>query len=167
MSNFEGKQLTLEYSQIFNSKSYRVFQLLCPTREYEWIEPWKCDLLYSSSGYAEKGCVFRTGSINDNSDEIWLINRYEPYSLIEFIKINKSRIISYQIILSDNSDGTTKAYNIQTITSLNSEGTKDLEESYKNKFIFEMKLGEVMLNHYLSHEKMLPFNEAIRIVQSI
>ncbi len=23
-----------------------VFPLLCPVREYEWIEPWSCDMSY-------------------------------------------------------------------------------------------------------------------------
>ena len=37
-----------------------VFPLLCPIREYAWIEPWRCTLIYSESGYAEQDCVFQT-----------------------------------------------------------------------------------------------------------
>ena len=38
----------------------RVFPLLCPVREYEWIPGWECDVLHSVSGVAEEDCVFRT-----------------------------------------------------------------------------------------------------------
>lgn len=30
-----------------------VFPLLCPVREYDWIEPWRCRMIYSQSGFAE------------------------------------------------------------------------------------------------------------------
>ena len=36
----------------------QVFPLLCPTREYDWIETWQCELIYSDSGFAEPGCIF-------------------------------------------------------------------------------------------------------------
>ena len=37
-----------------------VFPLLCPKREEEWIPGWKCDTLWSRSGYNEEGAIFRT-----------------------------------------------------------------------------------------------------------
>jgi hypothetical protein len=38
----------------------KVFPLLCPTREYDWIEAWKCRMIHSDSGYAEPDCIFKT-----------------------------------------------------------------------------------------------------------
>jgi hypothetical protein len=61
----------------------QVFPLLCPVREYEWIAPWRCDLLHSASGVAEEDCVFRTTSPDGNTT-IWVVSRYEPPARIEF-----------------------------------------------------------------------------------
>lgn len=38
----------------------KVLPLLCPIREYEWIEIWECEMIHSNSGYAELDCVFKT-----------------------------------------------------------------------------------------------------------
>ena len=38
----------------------RVFPLLCPVREAEWLPGWHAEVLHSASGLAELGCVFRT-----------------------------------------------------------------------------------------------------------
>ena len=34
-----------------------VFPLLCPVREYEWLEDWTCEMVFSESGVAEEDCV--------------------------------------------------------------------------------------------------------------
>jgi hypothetical protein len=31
----------------------KVFPLLCPVREYDWVEPWKCEMIYTDSGFVE------------------------------------------------------------------------------------------------------------------
>jgi hypothetical protein len=33
-----------------------VFPLLCPVREYEWIEPWSCDMIFSGEWPGRKPC---------------------------------------------------------------------------------------------------------------
>ena len=40
----------------------RVFPLLCPVREHEWIPAWKAEMVHSKSGFAELDCVFRTNN---------------------------------------------------------------------------------------------------------
>ncbi len=46
-----------------------VFPLLCPVREYDWIESWHCRMVYSKSGFAEQDCIFQTNSANDGPTE--------------------------------------------------------------------------------------------------
>ena len=41
----------------FRTSQDSLFALICPTREYDWIPGWSCDLLHSDSGYAEYGTV--------------------------------------------------------------------------------------------------------------
>jgi hypothetical protein len=54
-----------------------VFPLLCPVREYEWIEPWSCDMVFSESGLAENNAVFRTHFPAQGGEETWVVCRYE------------------------------------------------------------------------------------------
>ncbi|MBT8224839.1 MAG: hypothetical protein HKP61_00485 [Dactylosporangium sp.] len=63
----------------------QVFPLLCPVREYDWIPGWSCAMVYSESGVAELGCVFRTGP--DAGNEVWTVSRYEPNQAIEFVRV--------------------------------------------------------------------------------
>jgi hypothetical protein len=73
----------------------RVFPLLCPVREYDWIEEWTCKVLHSESGVAELDCVFRT--LFDGEPMTWVVSRYEPPIRIEFtcfVPAARSRRIS-------------------------------------------------------------------------
>ena len=57
----------------------RVFPLLCPVREYDWIPDWRCTMVHSTSGVAELGCVFLRGE-----GETWITTRYEPPERIDY-----------------------------------------------------------------------------------
>lgn len=161
VSDFKGERITRRYSQRIHAAPDKVFPLLCPAREYEWIEPWKCELLHSASGYAEQDCVFRTRMPGESSDDVWVISRYEPSSRIDFIRVNGQRLMSYSITLDGNDDGTTTVHNMQVLTGLSAEGNQALNEASIENFVFEMKMGEAMLNHYLATGKRLPMAEAV------
>jgi len=62
----------------------RVFPLLCPVREYDWIPTWQGELLHSVSGVAEEDCVFRTALPPGTGSMTWVVSRYEPPARIEF-----------------------------------------------------------------------------------
>jgi hypothetical protein len=161
MAEFKAKQVTREYTQCFLATPERVFPLLCPTREYEWVEPWKCELLRSASGFAEADCVFRTGSPEDGSEEVWVVSRYEPNTRLDCVRVDRRRVMSYSITLEATGDGTTTARNVQVLTALNEEGNQALDAQGDESLVFEMRLGEVMLNHFLATGKPLPLNDAI------
>ncbi len=61
----------------------RVFPLLCPILEYQWLAHWRCELLHSASGVAEEDCVFRT-TLPSGDPMTWVVSRYEPPTRIEF-----------------------------------------------------------------------------------
>ena len=63
-----------------------VFPLLCPVREYEWIEGWACEMIYSATGKAEAGAVFRTAFAADGPPDTWVISHYAPPRAIEFVR---------------------------------------------------------------------------------
>jgi len=69
----------------------RVFELLCPVREYDWLEGWKCEMIHSFSGYAEENCVFTTSSPmgDDESTMLWVCTRYDKPREIEYTRVAK------------------------------------------------------------------------------
>lgn len=135
----------------------KIFPLLCPVREYEWIETWKCEMVHSKSGFAELDCVFKThrGDVED----VWTVSRYEPDELIEFVVSSIFRVMRYRFTLSPDGENATKIVIEQTATALNSEGEKRVEDPH---FEIHMKTLEIMLNHYLLTGKMISNEEALR-----
>ena len=58
------RRIVLAHTMRLKGNPEKVFPLLCPVREYEWVEPWRCDLVYTDSGVAELDCIFRNGNGN-------------------------------------------------------------------------------------------------------
>ncbi len=162
MTKFTAKKIKNSFVQQFQAPPGKVFPLLCPVREYEWIEPWQCEMLRSDSGIAEKNCVFRTRFPGEPSDDVWVINHYEPNTRIEFVRVNSLRTMCLSITLVDNGDGTTRAVNEQLLVGLTEQGNHSLD-NMADSFSFEMRMGEAMLNHYLTTGNRLPLQNAVAI----
>jgi uncharacterized protein YndB with AHSA1/START domain len=75
---------TFEHTTLIAAPAHHVFPLLCPVREPEWIPGWSCELIHTSSGLAEKGCVFRTDSPSGRGTMTWVMTAYEPAERVEF-----------------------------------------------------------------------------------
>jgi hypothetical protein len=132
----------------------RVFPLLCPQREYEWIEPWKCQIVYSDSGVAEQDCIFITDFPGEGAD-VWAVSVYRPNEEIQFVRFNGSRVIRYTITLAGSDDGTTTAEWKQVATGLNAEGNRSAEGLTDEAFRQKIQSLEQRLNHFLATGQML------------
>ncbi|MGC4116046.1 MAG: SRPBCC family protein [Myxococcales bacterium] len=103
----------------------RVFPLLCPVREREWLDGWEADVLHSESGLAELGCVFvgRAGPTVGT----YLITRYEPQRLVEFA-VHYGPVVEHMSIRVELAgDGGTDLHWSKTFTSLSPEGNAWIE----------------------------------------
>ncbi|MBZ5536455.1 MAG: hypothetical protein LAO31_10905 [Acidobacteriia bacterium] len=149
MAAFSAKRIRLSYTQKYEAPPSQVFPLLCPTREYDWIETWRCHLVYSDSGYAEENCIFTTDFPEDGGDETWVVIAYEPDRTIQFVRIGAIKVIRYNITLRDHSDGSSSAEWEQIITALNEEGNRFIESLSQERYATEKKILESLLNHYL------------------
>ncbi len=76
MNDFKSKRVSYSYTQTNHAAPERVFPLLCPVREAEWLPGWRYRLIYSESGVAELGCVFTTPN-DDGSEMTWVITDYD------------------------------------------------------------------------------------------
>lgn len=61
----ERTRVHFRQPQHVSAEPEAIFPLLCPVREFDWIPTWDCDLVYTGSGIAEEGCVFRTGKAGE------------------------------------------------------------------------------------------------------
>lgn len=153
-TDFTAKRCFLSAHQHLNFTPEKIFPQLCPTREYNWIKFWKCELIHSDSGFAELDCVFITHFPGDEN-ETWVVDRFEPNELIEFVRTTESRVIRHSIRLRNNGNASTTLFWQQIITALNENGNKYVESCSNEEFGQEVKALEKMLGHFLETGEML------------
>jgi hypothetical protein len=150
-----GYRRQRRFKMNFASAPEQVFPLLCPTREYDWIETWQCEMIYSGSGFAEPDCIFKTSFPADGPEDTWVVSRYEKPVLIEFVRVNPLRVIRYTITLSRAENGGTEADWAQVITGIREEGHQFVRDLDDEDFNARMAMVEKMLEHYLMTGAML------------
>ncbi len=155
MREFEPKRIIKTHTQTLVGPPSEVFPLLCPTKEYDWIPHWKCDLVYSDSGLAELDCIFRTDFEKEGPPEVWVVDEYEPNRKIQFVRVNEIRAIRFTITLRANEDGTTHAEWRHVVTALNEEGNRYVDAYGDEDFAEGISSLERMINHYLTTGEML------------
>ena len=141
-------------TQTLSGTPDRVFPLLCPVREYEWLENWDCGLIYTRSGVAELDCVFTTAFPGEGGKETWVVSEYEPNRKIAFVRFNPLRTIRYTITLEAAAEGT-KAVWEQVITGLNEEGNEWVHANSDEKFESMIRRLESQINYFLTTGRML------------
>ncbi len=150
VANFVAKRVTRTYTQHILAAPNAVFPLLCPVREAEWLDGWDYKLIYSTSGYAEEGCVF-TSKQTDEPDTIWLTTEHDEQShRVEFARVTpESRVAKVNISLRANPDETTSADISYTITALNETGNEFVDGYTEQSFVQGMQWWEKSMNHFL------------------
>ncbi len=147
-------RVTRTFTQKLEAEPAKVFPLLCPVREADWIDGWDPLIVFSESGTAEPDCVFLTAANLGNA--VWYITRHEPDNcFLEMIKITPDITACKLTIklrpVGDKSEATiTYAH-----TSLGLEDDafiSSFTEEHYHKF---MQDWETRINHYLSRGSLL------------
>lgn len=155
MNERNAKRIELSATQKLNGTMDAIFPLLCPTREYDWIPHWDCEMVYSRTGFAELDCIFKTRFPDQGDEEIWVIDKYQPPEQIQFIRVNRLRAIRYLITLYQREDGTTSVHWKQVVTGLSPEGNEHMEKYTQDWFSELIASLEKMINHYLETGRLL------------
>lgn len=156
MANFKGTRVAHEYTQTNQAPPERVFPLLCPVREGEWVPGWKYRLIYSQSGVAELGCVFTTPN-DDGSDATWLCTEHDPaHYRIAYAWITPGMVAcQLRIRLEPGQGNTTRAHIAYSYTGLSPAGNREVEGFTEEWFRARMLGWEAAINHYLRTGKAL------------
>jgi hypothetical protein len=157
MSTFDAKRVSHEYTQTNDAPPEKVFPLLCPVRETEWVPGWKYRLIYSESGVAEDGCVFSTP--NDSGPEtIWMTTHYDPAAFtIAYAWVQPGMIATQlRIWLSPAPGGRTSTHIHFLYTGLSPAGNARLERYTPEWFRSKMQGWETAIDYYLRTGKLIP-----------
>jgi hypothetical protein len=172
MSACRGFRVAYEYTQMNPASPERVFPLLCPVREAEWIPGWQYTLTYSDSGVAELGCIFTTrdpavesekyssgsNQRDPNSPETtWICVDYDPGAFrIAYVWIKPGRVATeLRIQLSRAQDGDTRSHIRFQYTGLSADGNREVQGYDRTWFEAKMRGWETAINHYLKTGKMI------------
>jgi len=148
--NFNAKRKHIASQHRINADIEQVFPLLCPTREFDWIEKWDCEVIYSQSGLAELGCIFSTSNSDGGGKDIWLISHYEKNQRIQFVRVNSIRSIRYELTLSHTGNKTDILWQ-QEITALNEQGNEFIEMVKQSDFDKQIEMLGELLNYYIEN----------------
>jgi hypothetical protein len=156
MSEFRGLRVTHQYTQTNQAAPEKVFPLLCPVREADWVPGWKYRLIHSQSGVAELGCIFTTPN-EDGSESTWLCPEYDPARYrIAYAWFTPGLVACHiQIQLEAAAGETTRARIHYSYTGLSAGGNKEVERFTADWFRTKMQGWEKAINHYLRTGKVI------------
>jgi hypothetical protein len=138
------------YRQRLVAAPSKVFPLLCPVREADWIDGWHPVLVLSNSGVAEPDCVFVTDA--KVHDAIWYITRHDPTRyLVEMIKITPLVTACKLTIRVRPMRPGSEAEITYMHTSLGPEGDAFVSSFTAEYYVQFMREWESRMNHYLKH----------------
>lgn len=142
-------RVTRSYTQSLIAGPDEVFPLLCPVREAEWVNGWHPRLVVSTSGLAERDCVFVTAA--GPQDAIWMMTEHDPAShRLEIVKVIPGIVVGrIRIQLAAVDDGCIAKISY-SFTSLGSDGDRVVREFTQAHFDEFMATWEAELNHFLA-----------------
>ena len=127
----------------------KVFPLLCPQRESEWVPGWDCKMIYSKSGYAEQGCIFKT-KFPHEGESIWIMSDYIPNHLIRIVKTSPDLfLLQWSLELTESSEETTDLNMTYSMTGMSEEGNIFVQAFMDTGFSGLMDRLEKSMNYYL------------------
>lgn len=150
--DFVAGRKVQNYERDFAASPGELFPLLCPTLEADWIPGWTCDLVFTTTGYAEPDCVFTTGDDNPLAAGTWAIYEHEPERSLGVIMISKEMVLNLQVAVSPRRDGGTHGRWTLTTTALTPEMNERVAAMPDRDPRFQALLDG--LDHYLTTGRM-------------
>jgi hypothetical protein len=154
--DFSAKRVTRKYRQTISATPVKVFPLLCPVREADWLDGWQYDMIYSNSGFAEIGAVFSTPHHGIN-ETIWLITNYDKVNFqVDFARFTPdSHTCFLQISVSANGHDKSFVDISYTYTAISEQGNIFIDSFTEESFLNSVQFWEEAMNYYIKTGKKL------------
>ncbi len=155
-STFTARRTTRTYRQTINAAPEKVFPLICPVREAEWLDGWQYAMIYSESGLVEEGAVFSTPH-DGEADTVWIVTKHDPGKrVIEFARFtHASRICVLRIAVSEKAEHSSFVDISYTYTATAPDGNAFIESLTEAVFVEAMSFWEESMNYFLATGKKL------------
>jgi len=147
---FSPKRTTREYRQTIHATPEKIFPLLCPAREAEWLDGWRYTMIYSESGLVEEGAVFSTPG-EDEEDTVWIVSKHDPKSYqVEFVRLtHRSRTCVLKIAVRAKDGGSSYVNVSYTYTGIAPAGNDFINHFTKEAFLEAVIFWEKSMNYFL------------------
>ena len=134
-----------------NAAPEELFPLLCPVREYDWIPDWRCTMVFSESGAAEKDTIFHT-AFAFGKKVVWTLITFEPASFVEYLMVSGTdAVVRLSIGLASDGSGGTRVHWEMLFTSSSRLGTSILRRHFSEEaFHAMMTERRDQLNRYFA-----------------
>jgi hypothetical protein len=149
-------RLTRQYRQTLLARPERVFPLLCPEREKQWLPGWNARWIYSASGLAEPGAVFATrGTAGHQTEVIWVVAAHCPPAHVHFVRWHPAAmVVDVRLDLQPAGAGappdSTWLDIRYTFTALSPTGGAYIETMTEPQWLQQMTFWEDSLNRWLA-----------------
>ena len=153
--NFQARREIRMYSFCVQAKRAELFPLFCPQRELEWLEGWSYNMVYSSTGFSEQDCVFKT----DNAVEgpaVWFATQHQTPQIVEYVKIAPQALaLRMTIELLAIAADVTEVSVTCSFTGLTEQGNQCIEQYVAELYPNRMKIWQQSLEQYFKKRKLL------------
>jgi hypothetical protein len=147
MSRFQGNRIVSRHIMRLVAKPDAVFPLLCPKRELEWIDGWNYEMIYSTSGIAELGCMFKT-NLPPEGEAYWIMTKHIPPSEAEYVRfVTGLAMVRLNIKLSEIESGSEVVWEL-TYTGITDQGNEFIAEHAEDQSKRSALRLERSLNHF-------------------
>ena len=147
---FRSKRITRAYRQTINATPDKVFPLLCPVREAEWLADWQHHMFYSESGLVEEGAVFST-PYGGEDDTIWIVTKHDSSTReVEFARFtNNSRTSLLKVAVIPKGVHHSYVEVSYTYTSITPAGNDFVDSFTEDAFLEAVTFWENSMNYFL------------------
>jgi len=149
-SEFKAKRIKRTYRQTIDGTSDKVFQLLCPVREAEWLDGWRYNMICSESGLVEEGAVFST-PYEGEEDTVWIVTKHDSKTYeVEFARFtHNSRTCVLKIAVKSKDEKRSFVDISYTYTGITPEGNDFIDNFTEETFLEAVSFWEKSMNHFL------------------
>ena len=147
---FSPQRITREYRQTINVKPDKVFPLLCPVREADWLDGWRYNMIYSESGLVEEGAVFST-PYQGEEDTVWIVTHHDSKTYkVEFVRFtHNSRTCILKISVRSKDDISSYVDVSYTYTGITPAGNDFVDDFTEDAFLEAVTFWEKSMNYFL------------------
>lgn len=153
MSANASRRIVRTFVQTIQTTPGRIFPLLCPAREKEWLPGWDARMIWSASGVAERGAVFETR--NEAGRTLWIVTEYDPPRRVAFARWQPEGIVVHiEISLGRHHDESSAVCISYTYTAADDAGATALAGITEESWLRTMSFWQESMNAWL--EKTRP-----------